>query len=163
MLVIKLMAPPFLHSHSGRLQSGWLNLPTGSTYPGLPYRQPLYAAYIDLRAAFDSLDRNYLWNIMKTIDIHPNLYDSQNHLFFHPKRSQSEWNTFWGILHLGCVLAANLLNTATERNFNSATEALTLRGRCRHLRRSIQHAERCFVNIQRTIAKTGAHPATQAI
>ena len=37
MLVITLMAPPFLHSHSGRLQSGWLNLPTGSTYPGLPY------------------------------------------------------------------------------------------------------------------------------
>ena len=38
MLVIKFMAPPFLHSHSGRQQSGWLNLPTGSTYPGLPYR-----------------------------------------------------------------------------------------------------------------------------
>ena len=31
------MAPPFLYSHSGRLQSGWFNLPTGSTYPGLPY------------------------------------------------------------------------------------------------------------------------------
>ena len=35
------------------------------------YRQPLYAAYIGLRAAFDSLDRNSLWNILKTIGILP--------------------------------------------------------------------------------------------
>ena len=46
MLVIKLMAPPFLHSHSGRLQSGWLNLPTGSTYPVLPYH--VYFVFITL-------------------------------------------------------------------------------------------------------------------
>ena len=39
------------------------------------YRQPLYAAYIDLRAAFDSLDRNSLWNILKTIGIPPKLVD----------------------------------------------------------------------------------------
>ena len=36
------------------------------------YRQP---AYIDLRAAFDSLDRNSLWNIRKTIGIPPKLVD----------------------------------------------------------------------------------------
>ena len=39
------------------------------------YRHPLYAAYIDLRAAFDSLDRNSLWNILKTIGIPPKLVD----------------------------------------------------------------------------------------
>ena len=39
------------------------------------YRQPLYAAYIDLRAAFDSLERNSLWNILKTIGIPPKLVD----------------------------------------------------------------------------------------
>ena len=37
------------------------------------YRQPLYAAYIDLRAAFDSLDRNSLWNILKNIGKPPKL------------------------------------------------------------------------------------------
>ena len=39
------------------------------------YRQPLYTAYIDLRAAFDSLDRNSIWNILKTIGIPPKLVD----------------------------------------------------------------------------------------
>ena len=38
MLVIKLMAPPFLHSLSGRLQGG------GSTYPGLPYKYAKFTA-----------------------------------------------------------------------------------------------------------------------
>ena len=39
------------------------------------YRQPLYTDYIDLRAAFDSLDRNSLWNILTTIGIPPKLVD----------------------------------------------------------------------------------------
>ena len=43
------------------------------------YRQQLYAAYIDLTAAFDSLDRNSLWNILKTIGIPPKL-DSGQHI-----------------------------------------------------------------------------------
>ena len=48
------------------------------------YRQPLYAAYIDLRAAFYSLDPSSLWNILwwyfgippKLVDIIKTLYSS---------------------------------------------------------------------------------------
>ncbi len=50
------------------------------------YRQPLYAAYLDLRAAFTSLDRNSPWNILKTIGVPPQLVD----IYIHPPTVWSE-------------------------------------------------------------------------
>ena len=96
------------------------------------YRQPLYATYIDLRAAFDSLDRNSLWNILKTIGIPPTLVDMINTLYSSTQRvvrvngTISEAFSISSGVRQGCVLAANLFNTATDRILNITTQALTL-------------------------------------
>ena len=62
------------------------------------YRQPLYATYIEIRDAFDSLDPNSLCNILsippKLVDIIKTLY-----LSTHSAVRVS------GTLYLGCVLA----------------------------------------------------------
>ena len=98
----------------------------------LEYRQPLYAAYIDLRAAFDSLDRNSLWNILKTIGIPPKLVDiiktlySPTHSVVRVNGTISEAFSISSGVRQGCVLAANLFNTATDRILNNTTQALTL-------------------------------------
>ena len=57
MLVIKLMAPPFLHSHSGRLQSGWLNFP----------RSPLLGPILFL-ICINDLEEGVTGNILKFAD-----------------------------------------------------------------------------------------------
>ena len=96
------------------------------------YRQPLYAAYIDLRAAFDSLDRNSLWNILKTIGIPPKLVGMIKTLYSSTQSvvrvngTISEAFSISSGVHQGCVLAANLFNTVTERILNITTQALTL-------------------------------------
>ena len=96
------------------------------------YRQPLYAAYIDLRAAFDSLDRNTLWNILKTIGIPQKLVDiiktlySSTHSVVRVNGTISEAFSISSGVHQGCVLAANLFNTATDRILSITTQALTL-------------------------------------
>ena len=96
------------------------------------FRQPLYAAYIDLRAAFDSLDRNSLWNILKTIGIPPKLVDIIKTLYSSTRSvvrvngTISEAFSISSGVRQGCVLAANLFNTATDRILNNTTQALTL-------------------------------------
>ena len=98
----------------------------------LEYRQPLYAVYIDLRAAFDSLDRNSLWNILKTIGIPPKLVDiiktlySSTHSVVRVNGTISEAFSISSGVRQGCVLAANLFNTATDRILNNTTKAMTL-------------------------------------
>ena len=85
------------------------------------YHQPLYAAYIDLRSALDSLDRNSLWNILKTIGIPPKLVDISNTLYSSTHSvvrlngTISEAFSISSGVRQGCVLAANLFNTATDR------------------------------------------------
>ena len=96
------------------------------------FRQPLYAAYIDLRAAFDSLDRNSLWNILKTIGIPPKLVDIIKTLYSSTRSvvrvngTISEEFSISSGVRQGCVLAANLFNTATDRILNNTTQALML-------------------------------------
>ena len=96
------------------------------------FRQPLYAAYIDLRAAFDSLDRNSLWNILKTIGIPPKLVDIIKTLYSSTRSvvrvngTISEAFSISSGVRQGCILAANLFNTATDRILNNTTQALTL-------------------------------------
>ena len=93
----------------------------------------LYAAYIDLRAAFDSLDRNTLWNILETIGIPPKLvdiiktlYSPSTHSVVRVNGTVSEAFSISSGVRQGCVLAANLFNTATGRILNNITQALTL-------------------------------------
>ena len=96
------------------------------------YRQPFYAAYIDLRIAFDPLDRNSLWNILKTIGVPPKLVDiiktlySSTHSFVRVNGNISEASSITSGVRQGCVVAANLFNTTTDRILNNTTQALTL-------------------------------------
>ena len=84
------------------------------------------------RAAFDSLDRNSLWNILKTIGIPPKLVDiiktlySSTHSVVRVNGTISEAFSISSGVRQGCVLAANLLNTATDRILNNTTQAMTL-------------------------------------
>ena len=79
------------------------------------YRQPLYAAYINLRVAFNSLDRNSLWNILTTIGMPPKLVDiiktlySSTNSVFRVNGTISEAFFISAGVRQGCVLAANLL------------------------------------------------------
>ena len=85
-----------------------------------------------VRAAFDSLDRNSLWNILKTIGIPPNLVDMIKTLYSSTQSvvrvngTISEAFSISSGVRQGCVLAANLFNTATDRILNITTQALTL-------------------------------------
>ena len=80
------------------------------------YRQPLYAAYIDLRDAFkfDSLDRNSLWNILKTMVYHQNCFDSikiqysSTHSVVRENGTISEAFSIPSGVRQGCVLSAYL-------------------------------------------------------
>ena len=65
---------PAIQGSRRREQSGFT--PVRSTVDGVlalnipaqkrrKFRQPLYVAYIDLKAAFDSIDRNVLFNLLK--------------------------------------------------------------------------------------------------
>ena len=91
------------------------------------YRQPLYAAYIDLRAAFDSLDRNSLWNILNTIGIPPKLVDIIKTLYSSTHSVVRVNGTISEAFSISSgVLAAHLFNTATDRILNNTTQALTL-------------------------------------
>ena len=96
------------------------------------YRQPLYAAYIDLRDVFDSLDRNSHWNIQKSIGIPPKVTDiiktlySSTHRVVRVNGTISEALSISSVVCQGCVPVANLLNTATDRILNNTTQSLVL-------------------------------------
>ena len=80
----------------------------------------------------DSLDRNSLWNILKTIDIPPKLVDIIKTLYYSTHSVVRENGTISEAFSIssgvrqGCVLAVNLFNTATDRILNNTTQALTL-------------------------------------
>ena len=100
------------------------------------FRQPLYAACMDLRAAFDSLDRNSLWNILKTIGIPPKRVDIIKTLYSSTRSvvrvngTISEAFSISSGVRQSCVLAANIFNNATDRILNNTTQALTLGVKC---------------------------------
>ena len=77
-------------------------------------------------------DSNYLWNILKTIGIPPKLVDiiktlySSTHSVVRVNGTISEAFSISSGVRQGCVLAANLFNTATDRILNKTTQALTL-------------------------------------
>ena len=77
-------------------------------------------------------DRNSLWNILKTIGIPPKLVDiiktlySSTHSVVRVNGTISEAFSISSGVRQGCVLSANLFNTATDRILNKTTQALTL-------------------------------------
>ena len=84
------------------------------------YRQPLLAAYIDLKSAFDSIDRGVLWLLLKGIGV-PSKYiailrdlysDTYSRVRTDGKLSAA-FPTTSGVRQ-GCVAAPNLFNTAVD-------------------------------------------------
>ena len=77
-------------------------------------------------------DRNSLWSILKSIGIPPKLVDiiktlySFTHSMVRGSGTISEAFSIYSGVRQGCVLAANLFNTATDRILNNTTQALTL-------------------------------------
>lgn len=92
------------------------------------FRKPLYAAYVDLKAAFDSLDRDALWLLLhglgvpsKYINILRNLY-SDNTCRVRGENSLSDPFPTTSGVRQGCVAAPNLFNVAVDFWLNQTTE-----------------------------------------
>ncbi|CAH1233043.1 Hypp565 [Branchiostoma lanceolatum] len=84
------------------------------------YRKPLYAAYVDLKQAFDSVDRPALWKILKIIGVPAKLIkllsllysDTSSCVRVNGKMSDSF--TINSGVRQGCVLAPTVFNTAID-------------------------------------------------
>ena len=92
------------------------------------FRKPLYAAYVDLKAAFDSLDREALWLLLKGlgvpskyINILRNLY-SDNTCRVRSENSLSDPFPTTSGVRQGCVAAPNLFNVAVDFWLNQTVE-----------------------------------------
>ena len=96
------------------------------------YRQPLYTAYIEIRAGVDFLDHNSLWNILKTIGIPPTFVDIIKTLYssttsvVRVNGNISEAFSISSGVRQGCVLTANICNTATDRILSNNTQCMIL-------------------------------------
>ena len=98
------------------------------------YCQLPYAAYIDLRAAFDSLNRTSVWNILKTIGIPPKLVDIIKTLYssiqsvVRVKVTNSKaFSISSGVLQ-GCVFAVNILTTNSLQIFDYVDDVVIFAG-----------------------------------
>ena len=92
------------------------------------YRKVLYAAYIDLKGAFDSLDRSALWLLLqgigtpdKYISLLRDLY-SDTTCRVRAEGSLSDPFTTKSGVRQGCVAAPNLFNVAVDYWVNNALE-----------------------------------------
>ena len=84
------------------------------------FLQPLYAAYVDLKAAFDSLDRSVLWSLLQGIGVPTKLISILKDLYSNTtcrvraEGSMSDpFSTTSGVRQ-GCVAAPNLFNIAVD-------------------------------------------------
>ena len=84
------------------------------------FQRPLFAAYVDLKAAFDSLDRNALWLLLqcngvpnKYLNILRNLY-TDNTCRVRGENSVSDPFPSTSGVRQGCVAAPNLFNVAVD-------------------------------------------------
>ena len=84
------------------------------------FRRPLYAAYVDLKAAFDSLDRDALWLLLQGIGV-PSKYlkilrdlYTDNTCKVRAEGSTSDPFPTTSGVRQGCVAAPNLFNVAID-------------------------------------------------
>ena len=84
------------------------------------FRQPLFSAFVDLRAAFDSLDRSALWLLLKGIGVPSKLLNIIRDLYSATTcRIRADgllsdpFSTTSGVRQ-GCVAAPNLFNIAVD-------------------------------------------------
>lgn len=73
------------------------------------FRQPLWIAYVDLKAAFDSVDRPALWNLLTSLGIPPTIVDLIRELYTNTTSAvrmdgvTSEWFSVESGVHPGCT------------------------------------------------------------
>ena len=85
------------------------------------YRQPLFAAYVDLKKAFDSVDRRALWQVLlkrgipcKLVELISALY-SNTFSCVRVGTDTTDWFPVDTGVRQGCVLAPTLFNAAVDR------------------------------------------------
>ena len=91
------------------------------------YRQPLYVAYIDLNAAFDSIDRRALSKLFQVIEIPTKLVrlfqalhqDTESCIKY--DGSLTEWFPVETGVCQGCVLSPDAFNVAMDKVLNQTT------------------------------------------
>ncbi|CAH1270907.1 Hypp4507 [Branchiostoma lanceolatum] len=84
------------------------------------FRKPLYAAYVDLKQAFDSVDRPALWMILKILGVPAKLLNLLSLLYSNTSSCvrvngllSDSFNINSGVRQ-GCVLAPTVFNTAID-------------------------------------------------
>lgn len=104
------------------------------------YCKPLLAAYVDLKAAFDSLDRSALWLLLQGIGI-PNKYinllkELYSNTTCRVRAEGSVSNSFSTTsgVRQGCVAAPNLFNVAVDYWLNNALSRVPQTGVSYHSR-----------------------------
>jgi len=84
------------------------------------YREPLYATYVDLKQAFDSVDRAALWKILKILGVPSKLLGLLSSLYSDTVscvRVNGQTSDVFEInsgVRQGCVLAPTIFNTAID-------------------------------------------------
>ncbi|KAI8482291.1 hypothetical protein Bbelb_399820 [Branchiostoma belcheri] len=84
------------------------------------YRKPLYAAYVDLKQAFDSVDRQCLWKVLRILGVPSKLLDLLSLLYsdttscVRVNGQTSDPFTINSGVRQGCVLAPTIFNTAID-------------------------------------------------
>jgi len=100
------------------------------------FQQPFYPAYIDFKAAFDSVDRQTIWLLLVKQGIPPKLINHVKLLYTNTVAwvqvggSHSDWFTIQTGVREGCVLAPDLflftLNFIMNRTVSQGLAGATL-------------------------------------
>ena len=84
------------------------------------FNRPLWIAYVDLKAAFDSVDRNALWLLLRSLGLPLKIVDLMRALYtdtmscVRADGSCSEWFDIKSGVRQGCTIAPNLFCTPMD-------------------------------------------------
>jgi len=97
------------------------------------YNRPLWVAYVDLKAAFDSVDRNALWFLLASSGFPPEIINlfkalyTDTHSCVRVDGYDSEWFSVLSGVRQGCVVAPGAVGSAA-RGVSAPTEGGEVRG-----------------------------------
>ena len=92
------------------------------------YRRPLFAAFVDLKSAFDSVDRNALWELLRSLGIPIKLitlirsFHDATHARVRIEGKLSDPFLYTSGVRQGCVAAPNLFNVAIDHWMRKVNE-----------------------------------------
>lgn len=93
--------------------------------------QHLYIAFIDLKAAFDTVDHTSLWNILKYLGVPPKITTMFQRLYNNSEScvrvngKDSEWFPINSGVRQGCVAAPDLFNCVIDHLMTQVCEQVT--------------------------------------